>query len=84
MALTETATLTVRENEALKCLVFKYFSFSPLDIGTWTKMVELNLGTNQLTKIPDDIQNLQALELLILSNNLLKVRKHRRHMSVFT
>jgi len=36
-------------------------------------MVELNLGTNQLTKIPDDIQCLQALEVLILSNNLLKV-----------
>ena len=36
-------------------------------------MVELNLGTNQLSKIPDDIQNLQNLEVLILSNNLLKV-----------
>lgn len=36
-------------------------------------MVELNLGTNQLTKIQDDIQNLQKLEVLILSNNLLKV-----------
>ena len=36
-------------------------------------MVELNLGTNQLTKIPEDIENLQSLEVLILSNNLLKV-----------
>lgn len=36
-------------------------------------MVELNLGTNQLTKIPDDIENLQSLEVFILSNNLLKV-----------
>ena len=36
-------------------------------------MVELNLGTNQLTKVPDDIQCLQALEVLILSNNALKV-----------
>ena len=35
-------------------------------------MVELNLGTNQLTKIPDDIKNLAALETLILSNNLLR------------
>ena len=35
-------------------------------------MVELNLGTNQLTVIPDDIQYLQKLEVLILSNNLLK------------
>ena len=25
------------------------------DIGTWVNMVELNLATNQLTKIPDDI-----------------------------
>ena len=47
-------------------------------------MVELNLGTNQLTKIPDDIQNLQALELLILSNNLLKVRKLWRHSFIFS
>lgn len=45
----------------------------PLDIGTWTNMVELNLATNQLMKIPEDIQCLQSLEVLILSNNLLKV-----------
>lgn len=43
------------------------------DIGSWSNMVELNLGTNQLTKIPDDISCLQNLEVLILSNNLLKV-----------
>jgi Leucine-rich repeat (LRR) protein len=35
-------------------------------------MVELNLGTNQLTKIPEDIANLASLEVLILSNNNLK------------
>lgn len=35
-------------------------------------MVELNLGTNSITKLPDDIQNLQQLEILILSNNLLR------------
>ena len=28
---------------------------SSSDIGTWSNMVELNLATNQLTKIPDDI-----------------------------
>jgi leucine-rich repeat protein SHOC2 len=39
-------------------------------------MVELNLGTNQLTRVPDDIQNLEKLEVLILSNNLLKVFIH--------
>jgi hypothetical protein len=36
-------------------------------------MVELNLGTNQLTTLPDDINKLQNLEVLILSNNSLKV-----------
>ena len=36
-------------------------------------MVELNLGTNQLTKIPDNIDRLQNLEVLTLSNNLLRV-----------
>ena len=46
----------------------------PLDIGSWVNMVELSLGTNQLTKIPDDINSLQQLEVLILSNNCLKVR----------
>ena len=35
-------------------------------------MVELNLGTNQLGKIPEDIANLGSLEVLILSNNKLK------------
>jgi leucine-rich repeat protein SHOC2 len=36
-------------------------------------MVELNIGTNQLISLPDDISKLQNLEVLILSNNLLKV-----------
>ena len=36
-------------------------------------MVELNLGTNQLITIPDDISKMQNLEVLILSNNLLRV-----------
>lgn len=40
-------------------------------------MVELNLGTNHLTKVPDDISCLQNLEVLILSNNNLKVSKLR-------
>ena len=42
-------------------------------------MVELNLGTNQLTRIPEDIQNLEKLEVLILSNNLLKVSSVIKH-----
>lgn len=43
------------------------------DTGSWVNMVELNLGTNQLAKIPDDIDKLEKLEVLILSNNLLRV-----------
>jgi len=44
-----------------------------IDIGSWTALVELNLATNQLTVIPEDIKNLQNLEVLIMSNNQLKV-----------
>ena len=44
-----------------------------LDIGSWNSMVELNLGTNQLVSLPDDLSKLQNLEVLILSNNLLRV-----------
>ena len=32
-----------------------FYNFLIPDIGTWVNMVELNLATNQLTKIPDDI-----------------------------
>ena len=34
---------------------FLYNFCNLTDIGTWVNMVELNLATNQLTKIPDDI-----------------------------
>lgn len=37
----------------------------PLDFGTWTSMVELNLATNQLTKIPEDVSGLVSLEVSI-------------------
>ena len=43
------------------------------DVGNWSMMVDLNLGTNQLSKLPEDIQCLTSLKTLILSNNLLKV-----------
>ena len=33
------------------------------DIGTWVHMVELNLGTNQIAKLPEDIAQLQNLEV---------------------
>jgi Leucine-rich repeat (LRR) protein len=32
-------------------------------------MVELNLGTNQIAKLPDDIANLQNLEVRELFKN---------------
>jgi len=48
-------------------------------------MVELNLGTNQLARIPDDIDRLDKLEVLILSNNMLKVPSllDAQHSSVY-
>ena len=53
--------------------MIKVFTSELSDVGTWQNMVELSLGTNQLTKVPDDIHNLQKLEVLILSNNALRV-----------
>ncbi|VDL96290.1 unnamed protein product [Schistocephalus solidus] len=47
-------------------------SFPSSDFKTWTSLVELNLATNQLTKLPDDIEHLTNLEVLVLSNNQLK------------
>lgn len=44
-----------------------------LDFGSWVTLTELNLGTNQLTSIPEDIQELTRLEMLILSNNAIRV-----------
>ena len=43
------------------------------DFGSWVTLTELNLGTNQLTSIPEDIQELTRLEVLILSNNAIRV-----------
>lgn len=36
------------------------------DIGTWRSIVELNFGTNQIQKLPDDIALLENLEARIL------------------
>lgn len=36
-------------------------------------LTELDLGTNQLTAIPEDIQELTRLEELVLSNNAIRV-----------
>jgi leucine-rich repeat protein SHOC2 len=36
-----------------------------VDIGTWSTMVELNLGTNQISKLPEDIALLHSLEVTI-------------------
>lgn len=34
-----------------------------VDIGTWRSIVELNFGTNQIQKLPDDIALLENLEV---------------------
>jgi len=36
-------------------------------------LTELDLGTNQLTSIPEDIQELTKLEVLTLANNAIRV-----------
>lgn len=36
------------------------------DMGGWTAMTELNLSTNQLRVLPDDIEKLINLEVYIL------------------
>ena len=53
--------------------ITSFLSLYAIDIDTWVNMVELNLGTNQLAIIPDNIDRLQKLEVLTLSNNLLRV-----------
>ena len=44
------------------------------DIGTWSHMVELNLGTNQIAKLPDDIAHLQNLEVTHFYHFALKIQ----------
>ena len=48
----------------------------PQDFGTWTMLTELDLGTNQLSSLPEDIQELTRLETLVLSNNAIKVHTY--------
>ena len=48
--------LTYLDFKKYPCVIFQ-------DIGTWVNMVELNLGTNQLTKIPDDIATYEQIQL---------------------
>lgn len=50
-----------------------FYTPHTVDFGTWMTLTELNLGTNQLTSIPEDIQELTRLEVLILSNNAIRV-----------
>ena len=53
----------------------------PPDFGTWVMLTELDLGTNQLTSIPEEIQELTRLEVLILSNNAIRVSEGAGHDS---
>ena len=40
------------------------------DIGTWRSIVELNFGTNQIQKLPDDIALLENLEVRIIPSHI--------------
>ena len=46
------------------------------DFGTWVTLTELDLGTNQLSALPEEVQELTRLEVLILANNAIRVRFH--------
>ena len=52
---------------------FYHVVICPVDFGTWVSLTELDLGTNQLSAIPEDIQELVRLEELVLSNNAIRV-----------
>ena len=47
--------------------------FFIIDFGSWITLTELNLGSNQLTAIPEEIQELTRLEILVLANNTIRV-----------
>ena len=44
-------------------------------------LTELDLGTNQLTVLPEEVQELTRLETLVLSNNAIKV-SHMTFISI--
>ena len=44
-----------------------------VDFGTWVMLTELNLASNQLTVLPEEIQELTRLEVLVLSQNSIRV-----------
>ena len=54
--------------------MFKFcLFFFVIDFGSWITLTELNLGSNQLTAIPEEIQELTRLEILVLANNTIRV-----------
>lgn len=55
----------------------------PLDFGTWTSMVELNLATNQLTKIPEDVCGLVSLEVSPLFTRTVGTSQYRNCIYFF-
>lgn len=51
-----------------------------VDFGSWVSLTELDLGTNQLMALPEDIQELTRLEELVLSNNAIRVSPSSEEM----
>ena len=45
------------------------------DLQSWASVAELDLGSNKLTRIPDEISYLARLEVLSLGYNELKVNR---------
>ena len=48
-------------------------SLSHLDFGGWVTLTELNLASNQLAVLPEEIQELTRLEILVLAQNSIRV-----------
>ena len=55
-------------------LHFLRFTPLPSDLHNWSNLVELDLGSNRLSTLPDEIENFKSLEVFRLSYNQLKVR----------
>lgn len=55
-------------------VAFWIFICSFPDLHHWDNLVELDLGSNRLSSLPDELGALKSLEMFRLSYNQLKVR----------